>query len=730
MDREGYDMKNTVLRVLASLTAVCLTVSMFAACGKSSKEPADSLIASETFVNATVPEMDEDDLDKIIEDILDGEWDGDISSLTEEQANDLIAALKQKGYSAAVKDGRLVYYSYTPTADTSEIAEVVQEVRGDSSWDGKYRSLSSEEKAQVQEKLKARGYDVEPGKNGFTFVNEADRKAQTTRSSYNRLPTKEQLSAVLNDTLGVDGFVKWDGNFSSLTEEQQKNMLDQLNDYGFDVDLNDKGQLYVVHAPENTMVYDSAYSAAVIDGTTAPTTTVETTTKAGETTENVTGTTAAKEEEKLPIEKEQLATFGGASSSFRKVIATKDGGYLALGWFNYAVGDYADTDTGWKEMRSSLVKYDKNGKFAWKICFGSKKTEQGIWLQDVAQLKDGSYVAVGYTDAKDLPERTDKTSFDLDGILFRVSSSGELIWRKLMYGTQNEMYYSVAATPDGGFVTGARSDSSDGAFADLTPGVYKAILQKMDADGNVVWTDALNSGALAAIIPGIAVTDEGAIYAAYYAAGGTTLQMDMAQLAGYGGGDSIVIKYNANGEMLTHRAIAGSGTDQIQCIALAPDGGVIVGGSFTKNVREDSVFAGKENQGRSDAFLVRLDARLNVQWVKTFGGDQIDTFTGVAAVKGGFVACVSTMSSNDAFSFLGNGKYDAFVMTVTENGTAVEKYAMGSSNDDEAMAVAAADGRHAAVVGMTFGANNHFIDTDPAGSNSKSISYIERLKIG
>lgn len=731
--RKESDMKHMWTRAAACLMAVSLTASLLAACGKSHKEPADSLIASETYVNATVPEMQEDAVEEIAQQILgdDVEFDGNYDNLNQSQKQQLKQALQEKGYTTDIKNGKIVYYSYTPTADQKEIAEVVRKVRGDDSWDGQYQSLSKEEKQQVQTELQARGYDVEPAAGGFRFYNEADRRAETTRSSYNRLPTKEQLSAVLNDILGLDGFKKWNGKFTSLTADQQRQMLDMLNEYGFDLALDKDGWLYIVHAPENKMTYDSAYTAAELGSTTMPSTTIVTTTSADTPTENVTGTTAAKEEPGIAIAQEALSTFGTARSSMRKVIPTADGGFMTIVFFHDASGAFADTDAGYKFTRSALVKLDKNGRYVWKAVFGTKSArQQGVWLEDVTQLTDGSFVAVGYTDGKDFADRKDKKTDELDGLIVKVSESGDILWQKLQYGTENDLYYSVAAAPDGGFVTGAQTESSDVSFETLANGVRKAVLQKWSADGAVQWANALNSGSYACQIRGIAVTDAGAIYVAYYAAGGTTLQMDMSQLAGYGAADSIVIKYDANGGMIAHRAIAGSGSDEVTCISLAEGGGVIVGGNFTKNVRDDSVFAGKANQGKSDAFLVRLDARLDVQWVKTFGGADRDSITGITEIRGGFAVCGSSASSNDAFDFLGSGTYDAFVLTVTDNGTGVSKYAIGSSNDDEALGIAASGGRHAVVVGLTHGANNHFLGLEPAGANGKSVCFIEMLKLG
>ena len=713
-------MKKEWVRALAALLAVTLTVSVIAACGRAKKEPADSLVASETFVPATVQEMEDDELTALIKEIVGDDWNGDFSALTAAQCLKIEKKLNEAGYNVKVTKNGVVYFSYTPTSDEKEIADAAKTALGDEKWTGKYTDLSDDEKVAVRDELRKRGYDAEIGENGFEFRGEADRKEQTTSYYYDRLPTQEQIIGAIGDTIGSSAALKWDGNLLSLTAEQRKTVLKKLNNFGFDLAINDQGELYMVHNPANKTTYKTAYTPLEENGTTRESTTVMTT-KSDKTTEPpefVTGTTSGETVSAPDAEKVALSTFGGTGGdTFRHVIASKDGGYIVTAQFRSTDGDYAGTDTTWQKQKSAVVKYDGDGAVQWKATLGGKNIirENGVNLLQSAELTDGSIIAVGNTGAGNLGAK------DIgDALMVCYDANGSRKWLKLFSGSEPDYFESVCATPDGGFLVGGRTKSSDGDFAGTLEESNKAILLKFSADGNKEWMQTFNSGStLAANFSALAVTDAGYIYAVCIspATPGFQTQLDMLTYAGFGGMDSIIFKFDPDGTLLTHRTIAGSGQDEITSIAIA-DGGVIVGGRFTENVRDDSVFAGKHNYGQSDAFLIRLDASLRVEWVKTFGGVGNDRITGVAQIRGGYAATGSSNSADGAFTFLGSGESDAFVLTVSENGSDVQKTAVNGTGADQATGIASRNGKEFAVVGSTGSSNNAFYGLTPAPQNA------------
>lgn len=719
-------MKQEIRKTVAAILVVVMVMALISSCGKSGKEPKDSLVPQETFEPATVPEPETSELDDWIQEALgdDVQWDGDFSALTAVQLKAIQDKLDEKGYFAHVTNEGVVYYDYTPTADAGEIAEVVAQVLPEKKWDGQYASLTAQEKKTVQKALQERGYDVDVGVDAFEFKNSNDRKAeQTTREEYNQLPSKDMLSVMLSSMLGKEGFKTWDGNFMSLPEDKRVQLVSELNEYGYHVDINEQGEMYIIHLPENKMTYDSAYSAAPIGGTTAAPTTIRVPeTENKQTDENVTGTTANKILETAELQRTALKTLGGSDRDrVRHLLPTADGGILAVMDSDSRDGDMAGANETWKGSIGAVVKLDADLKIEWKELYGSGGAI-GASLSQAAQLKDGSYVAVGNF----YPANNNLFA---QAVILRFDAKGNRTDTIEVGGSKQDEFNSVAATPDGGFVVGGQSQSGDGDFEGLQRDIHKAVLLKYSAAGEREWMKHFTGGSLATHIDALAVTPEGAIYAACQASASTTggkLYMDMAEMAGYGGSDNIVLKIAPDGELIAHRAIAGSGAEKIHALTLCSDGGVLVGGSTGENGHPESVFQGQKNYGDQDAYLVRLDAYLNVQWVKTFGGAEEDEILAVTQYGDDFIAVGMSQSHNGDFTFLGAGDNDAFVLSVSHNGTTVQKYALNGSDKEYAYAVCIL-GKEIFVGGSTQSPDGVFAGQSPAASKTNQNGFIAKF---
>ena len=721
-------MKRELIKTIAAVLVVALLAGTTVSCGKP-KEPADSLVASETFTEATVPQPEADELTAWVRQAIgDDTWNGDWASLTDAQRNAVQAMLAKKGYNVFVGPNGVTYYSYTPTASEEEIREVVQKVLPDKKWDGEYASLTDAEKDAVCVELTERGYTVQPGKYDFEFRNPADRAEETTRAEYNQLPTKEMLAELVERELGMEGYKKWDGSFLSLTEKQRASILKQLNDYGFHLGVNDKGEMYILHMPQYTVTFDSAYTASPIGGTTQPSTTIPTTlANRDEAIEDNTGTTASRTTPAPTLEQTSIKTFGGSGSDlFNHIEATSDGGYIALMQTVSKDGDLEGADASWRETISAVVKFDKDLNVQWKDLLGEKNQKQmtfGVYLEQVTELIDGSFIAVGYANP------VDTTALDAaDALMVKYTADGKREWLKRVKGTAADQFECVTAAPDGGYVVGGQIKSGDGDFAMLHENCNDAIVSKYTADGAFEWIKGFNGGSFATHIVALAVTDEGYVYAACQASSNGAMQLDMIQYGGFGKGDGVVFKLDPNGELIAYHAVAGSGADTITCMALCEGNGVLVGGSTGANSDARSVFAGKTNHGDADAFLVRLDASLKPMWINTYGGSEMDRIYAVAKTKKGFVAIGETDSTNGDFSYLGSGETDGFVLTVSENGTSTEKYALSGNKTERARGICVS-GDQVVAVGATLSIDGSFTYLQPASDGTNRIGYLARFKV-
>jgi len=104
----------------------------------------------------------------------------------------------------------------------------------------------------------------------------------------------------------------------------------------------------------------------------------------------------------------------------------------------------------------------------------------------------------------------------------------------------------------------------------------------------------------------------------------------------FGADDMFALLLNDNGEPQWLFAAGGADSDGANAVAATPDGGWIIGGSFADKV----TFGATQlvSAGRTDAFLLKLDAKGEVQWAKQFGGLYEDAINNLAVdVQGNII---------------------------------------------------------------------------------------------
>lgn len=93
---------------------------------------------------------------------------------------------------------------------------------------------------------------------------------------------------------------------------------------------------------------------------------------------------------------------------------------------------------------------------------------------------DGSYAAAGYTNSFG--------SGGFDGYIQKIDKNGTLLWSRAIGGTGNDIFYSLKATPDGGYMALGSSTSFGGSATGV------AWIVKLDGNGNLVWSKKYDDG--------------------------------------------------------------------------------------------------------------------------------------------------------------------------------------------------------------------------------------------
>ena len=153
-------------------------------------------------------------------------------------------------------------------------------------------------------------------------------------------------------------------------------------------------------------------------------------------------------------------------------------------------------------------------------------------------------------------------------------------------------------------------------------------------------------------------------------------------LAGYkkdvqNGLDYWVVKLNSNADVEWKKAYGGSSTDEAKSIQQTIDGGYIVAGSTTSN--DGNV---TNNNGYTDAWILKLSTNGDIEWQKTYGGSAGDALTNIKQTTDNGYIVVGYTGSDDGDIPNNKGYFDAWIIKITANGNLEWTKTFGGTNGD------------------------------------------------
>jgi hypothetical protein len=672
----------------------------------------------------TVSEMPEEERNALILSILgeDSAWNGDYNTLTDIQKNLIVSKMAERGYNVKITSDGIVYLSSAPAPTEQEFMEIIKETFGnDFEWTG-FSSLTELQLIMLTNALKKAGYSATVTNAGISYYNT---KTAPKSKKYYQNPSKSEIDAVVKDVL-KDDYSSWNGNLKSIDEPKLNQIIDTFNNAGYNVGVSDDGSRLerLEEPPSETTAVINTGSLNTGSGTTTRPSGGEATTKPSpETTTKPGGPVKS-------LQQASLFTFGGTGGDrFLNAVALSDGGYVVIGNFQSSNGDYADATGNWTMIRSSVIRFDESGNVVWKRYIGG---DGGLELKAAAQLKDGGIVCVGYTTSKVISTLDGNlnitgTKNGVDGIIVKYKQNGDLDWAKIVKGSKGDTFVSVCATPDGDFIVGGKTESSDGDFAGLKDGFIAAVLTRYSADGQTVQWRLAFSGSMFNRIDAVATTPDGYVYAVCNTNSG---DLFFSEWAGHGDSDTIVMKISMNGKPIWYKSVYSSGYDEFLGLAVAPDGGCVIAGRFSENRLSEGTFNGIHNYGGTDTAVLKfkpdgVNGEGIIEWITPIGGLGSDIMTGLVAVNGGYVAVGQTASSNQQFAaILNKGELDVFLAYFSESGMLLDMKSVAGSRNDAGLGIATYDGKRVIVVGATRSDDGSFAGKLPKSSGSSNISYV------
>jgi len=216
----------------------------------------------------------------------------------------------------------------------------------------------------------------------------------------------------------------------------------------------------------------------------------------------------------------------------------------------------------------------------WNVTFGGNKYDVFFSVQATA---DGGFIAVGGKNA---------SSWDIGGDcwLVKTDANGNMQWNRTFGGTKTDNGHGIIQTSDGGYILSAITESYGAGSVD-------AWVIKTDALGNEQWNRTYGGVGYDLAEKTIPQTSDGGFLIT-----GSTISF------GAGGRDGWLIKINATGAEEWNKTYGSANNEHFWEVHVTSDGGYIMIG-FVEN----------SSTKHRDAWVVKTDDTGNVQWEKTYG---------------------------------------------------------------------------------------------------------------
>jgi len=217
-----------------------------------------------------------------------------------------------------------------------------------------------------------------------------------------------------------------------------------------------------------------------------------------------------------------------------------------------------------------LILADGEGNPAWERVYGGNGWDRAYGL---LSLPGGGFLVVG-----------DTNSFGAglcDAYAIRTDAEGRVLWDRTVGGPEDDWVYSVAMRGDGGFMLAGQTES-------LGP-IPTVLLVRLDGEGNVLWSKALELGR-PALANEIKAAGSGFVLAGWIMGGGGDLNAWAALV-------------DPEGKLLWERELGEGGEDWFGSVAVLADGSFLFAGSTTPGA-----------EGERHILLAGIDDRGNITW--------------------------------------------------------------------------------------------------------------------
>ena len=330
-------------------------------------------------------------------------------------------------------------------------------------------------------------------------------------------------------------------------------------------------------------------------------------------------------------------TIGGNNSdALRTIKQTADGGYIVAGSsYSDLSGDKTEDNCG--EFSSAgdfwIQKLNEDGEIQWQNTIGGSSEEENCFL---FQTASGDYIVAGSSQSGKECEKTSNSYGGTDYWVFKLNTSGVVLWQMKIGGESGDQLSGLEPTPDGGFILGGYSYAAGlgGNKTEAGVGLSDYFVVKISSTGVIEWQNTIGSTAddyLTSIKP---CPDGGYILAGHTMGGISGDKTEASMSPGYS--DYWVIKLNSTGNIEWQNTIGGNFTDILTSVLVTPDGGYLIGGISDSGISGDKT---ESTIGSSRPWILKLNSTGGIVWQNSINTGPYSMNDMITTADGNYMLC-------------------------------------------------------------------------------------------
>jgi hypothetical protein len=299
---------------------------------------------------------------------------------------------------------------------------------------------------------------------------------------------------------------------------------------------------------------------------------------------------------------------------------TPDGNLIVLASANASDSDVVCTHKGGSDVW--VFKIDMAGNILWQNCYGGSGLDDGFITGRILNTQDSGYIFMVNTKSFD----GDITFNHGDDVwIVKIDDVGNIQWQKCYGGGGSEHTFSFIATPDGGYIFTALSNTV-GSNGDI-PFHYGTFLTvdawvvKIDAAGNILWNKIFGGTGDDFLCSAAMKGDTVILFGWTRSIDYDLLNLDVDEDDGW------IVSLDSAGNLLSMGVFGTDSLESFRAGLVTFSGNLIAVGS-AGNIPVDKGYF----HGNSDLWVVKTDGNGEIIWQGLYGGSDWD-FAAYDAVK-------------------------------------------------------------------------------------------------